>query len=424
MLSPSRLRDKLFYGWIVVVAFVIIGTISMGTRFSFGVFFKSIESEFDLTRTATSGVFSTYMALTIIFAILGGWALDKYGPRIIILLMGLFTGLSLLLTSQTNSSWQLFITYSLLLSIGTGAINIVILSTVSRWFDKKRGLALGIAASGIGLGQVIMAPFATYLISEFDWRIAYIVIGLIAWVIMIPLSRLLKKDPHEIGALPDGINSPSKNIKDERESIQPIVFPLLQVLKTRSFWLFIIIRLFWASNSFLVLTHLVPYVTDIGFSAGKAATVLSLMGGMSIVGRVIMGRVSDNIGRKTIAIICSLFLAGAMVWLIWSQDLWMLYLFASVYGFTYGGLAPPVTALVSDTFGLRNIGLITGVLYTGWGVGAAIGPAVGGLIFDIKNSYSIAFLMGAGAMLIVAFLVTLIRTETGGAKQISEQEAY
>ena len=417
MLSLLPIKHKLFYGWVVVVAFLAIGTTIFGTRFSFGLFFKSIESEFDLTRAATSGVFSTYTVLGCAFAILGGWALDRYGPRIIILLMGLFTGFSLLLTSQTNSSWQLFITYSLLLSIGTGAIYVVTMSTVSRWFDKKRGFALGIASSGSGLGIVVVAPFATYLISNFGWRMSYIVMGLIASLIVIPLSRLLRKDPYEIGALSDGAKSDSTEIsvkepKNKQGSIQSTGLSLPQVSRTSSFWVLGFIWLLFASCLFLILIHIVPYATDMGISAMEAAAVLGLMGGTSIAGRVLMGRVSDSIGRKTTAIICSLLQVGAMVWLVWSQDLWMLYLFALVYGFAYGGLTPPLTALIGDTFGLRNIGIILGVLEIGWGVGAAIGPAIGGLIFDVSNSYSVAFLIGAVAMLMVTLLIALTRRET------------
>ncbi len=424
MLSLSRFKDRLYYGWVVVVAFLIIGTISLGIRFSFGVFFKSIESEFDLTRAATSGVFSVSVVFSVVFAILHGWVSDKYGPRIAILLSSIFIGLGLLLTSQTNSLWQLFITYSFILSIGLGAIHPVIMSTVSRWFDKKRGLALGIAGSGVGLGQVIIAPFATYLISSYDWRIAYLVIGLIAWVVMIPLSRVLKKNPHEIGALPDGAKSDSRDINNEKESIRPINFSLLQVLKARNFWFLLFMRLFFSFSLLLVLTHLVPYATDIGFSAGEAATVLSLMGGMSIAGRVLMGKLSDSIERKKAAIICSLLQAGAMLLLIWSQDLWMLYLFAAAYGFAYGGIIPPVIALTSDIFGLRNIGAIMGMLTIGWGVGAAMGPAVGGLIFDARNSYYIAFLMGAAVMLIATLLLALIKKGIVVPKQIWEQEGF
>ncbi len=411
MLSPLGFKDKLFYGWVVVVALLGVGTITFAIRFSFGVFFKSIESEFALSRAATSGIYSILMLLGVIFAILGGWALDKYGPRIVIFLSGLLTGLSLLLTSQTNAPWQLFITYSLLLSIGSSPIYVVTISTISRWFDKKRGLALGIAGSGGGLGPLIMAPFATFLISKFDWRIAFIVIGLIAWLIMIPLSRLLKKDPSEIGTSPDGADSLIRDSRNKNDSIQPIGFSLLQSIKTRSFWLIMFIWLFYAFNLLLVLTHIVPHTTDIGFSSEEAAIFLSVISGMSIVGQVLMGRVSDSIGRKTTAIICSLLLMVAMVSLIWAQNLWMLYLFAITYGFAQGGFVSPLTALIGDTYGLRNIGLIVSMLNIGWGVGAAIGPAIGGLIFDVTNSYSIAFLMGGAAMLIATLLIALIRQE-------------
>jgi len=241
---------------------------------------------------------------------------------------------------------------------------------------------------------------------------AYLGIGLIAWLIVIPLSRLLRGDPYEIGALPDGINSHSKDIANEDESIQSVDSSLLQVFRTRSFWLVIFIWLLFASCLFLVFTHLVPHVTDIGFSAGEAAAVLSLIGGVGIVGRVLMGVVSDRIGRKLTAVICTLLQAGAMVWLVWSQDLWMLYLFALVFGFAYNGFSSSMGALIGDTFGLGKIGVIFGVLEISFGIGAAIGPAIGGLIFDVSNSYSAAFLMGAVAMLIVTLLIVLIKKET------------
>ncbi len=205
MLLNLKSKDALFYGWVVVASFLLVGITLYGIHFSFGIFFKSIQSEFNLTRTATSAIASANLLLAGICAFGAGWALDRYGPKTVILLMGSFAGLSLLLTSQTNSLWQLFITYSLLLAIGTGALYVVPTSTISRWFDKKRGLALGIAGSGSGLGTVSMAPFATYLISNFEWRIAYIVVGLIAWLIVIPSSWLLKREPRDIGTLPDGV---------------------------------------------------------------------------------------------------------------------------------------------------------------------------------------------------------------------------
>ena len=414
-LSFTRPKDKLFYGWVVVIAIFVINAIIMGIGFSFGVFFKSIESTFGLTRATTSAVFSLYMGLGCVFAIMGGWAIDRYGPKIVLLLMGSFAGLSLLLTGFTNAAWQLFITYSLLLALGSGAIYVVTMSPVLRWFHKKRGLAVGIAISGGGLGQVIFALFSTYLITTLDWRKAFIVLGLITWLIVIPISRLLKRDPYEIGALPDGVKSDlvdRQGQEPEVEKNSPVALSLLQVFKTRSFWLCTFIWFFVAVCVLLVVTHIVPHATDIGFSAGEAAGVLSLIGGATTAGMIIIGGVSDRIGRKKTAVICSLLQAGTMAWLIWAQQLWMLYLFALVYGFVSGGFASTFTALIGDSFGLPSIGRILGVLELGWGFGAALGPIIGGLIFDFTNSYSIAFLIGAIAMVAATLLIGLVRRET------------
>ena len=412
MRLPFRLKDRLFYGWVVVAAFLVIGITFYGIHFSFGVFFKSIESEFNLTRAATSAVLSANMLLAGVYSFFAGWALDRYGPRIVVLLMGIFTGLSLVLTSQTNALWQLFITYSLLLAMGTGPLYVVPMSVVSRWFDKKRGMALGLSSLGVGLGMVVMAPFATYLITNFDWHTAYLIIGLIAWSVALPLSLLLKKDPREVGALPDGVKAYTEAAKSEGDSIQPIDSSLSQLFRTRNFWLFVFIWFLFAACLFLIFTHLVPHITDIGFSAGQAAVVLSLIGVASIPGRLIMGIVSDRLGRKLAVSTCTLLLAGAIVWLVWAQDLWSLYLFALVFGFFHSGIGSSGAALISDTFGLGKIGAIFGLLEIGFGIGAAVGSAIGGIIFDINQSYSLAFLIGAGAILLATLLITLIRRET------------
>ena len=412
MLSPIDFRDKLFYGWVVVIAFFIIGITLYGIHFSFGIFFKSIEGEFNLTRAATSAILSANMLLAGVCSFFAGRALDRYGPKAVVLLMGIFTGLSLVLTSQVNALWQIFMTYSLLLAMGTGPLYVVPMSAVSRWFDKKRGLALGLSSLGIGLGTVIMAPFATYLITNFDWHTAYLIIGLIAWLIVIPLSRLLKKDPREIGALPDGVKSCRQEVKSKENSIQLIDSSLWLVFRKRSFWILVSTWFLFASSVFLVFTHLVPHVTDIGFSAGEAAAVLSLIGMGSIPGRLVMGIASDRIGRKSAIIICTLLQSGAMVWLLWARDLWMFYLFALIFGFAHSGLGPSMAAIIGDTFGLGKIGAIFGLLEVGFGIGAAIGPAIGGLIFDVTGSYSIAFLTVPAAMLLATLFIALIRRET------------
>ena len=322
--------------------------------------------------------------------------------------MGIFTGLSLVLTSQTDALWQLFITYSLLLAMGTGPLFVVPMSAVSKWFDRKRGLALGLSSLGIGLGTMVMAPFVTYLITKFNWHTAYFIIGVIAWLIIVPLSMLLKKEPREVGALPDG---QIKEPKFEYKEIQLAGLSLREALRTRSFWLFALIWFLFAACLFLIYTHLVPHITDRGFSAEQAATVLSLLGAASIPGRLLMGIVSDILGRKLAVAGCTLIVAGAILWLVQAEDLWHLYLFALVFGFFYSGFGTSGAALVSDTFGLGKIGTIFGLLEASFGIGAATGPFIGGIIFDVSQSYSLAFLIGAGAMLLITLLVPIARRE-------------
>jgi len=398
---------------VVIGAGLLITVIGTGTQFSFGVFFKSIESEFGLTRGATSGIFSVHMLVCCILSFLGGWSLDRYGPKIVTFLMGAFTGLSLILTSQTNATWQIVITYGLLLSLGVGGIFPAVHSTTSRWFHKKRGVALGITTSGSGLGVIVMAPLATYLISHFDWRTAFLVLGVVAWLVIASLSLLMKKEPSDIGLLPDGVKSEAGQARiHHRESkTQPTGFSPSQASRTRQFWFLGFVWFFMALNLYLVLVHIVPYAVDMGISPIDAAVILSLTGGASILGRLGVGKVSDTIGRKAPAIACALLQVGALLWLMCSRDLWMFYTFALVYGFMWGGFSLVTTALIGDIFGMRSIGSIMGLINVGWTLGAASGPAIGGLIFDVTGNYFLAFATGAGALLIAGLLVALVRSE-------------
>ncbi|MBI4187343.1 MAG: MFS transporter [Chloroflexi bacterium] len=408
----SRFKSRPFYGWTIIVALFFTGLTLYGIINSFGVFFKPIGGEFNITRAATSAIISTNMLLIGVVAIIGGWATDKYGPRVVTFLMGLFTGLSLVLTSQTTSLWQMFITYSLLLAVGTGALYPAAMATAARWFDKRRGLALGIVNGGIGLGTVTMPLFANYLIYRLDWRPAYLVMGITAWLVVIPLSRLLRRAPSQIVASAGGASSLSVDATNENHGTPVVDSSPFKIFRAKSFWLIISAWLLHASSILLVYTHLVPHATDLGISSGEAAGLLSFMGGVSIAGRVLTGVLSDKIGGKLASIICALLGVAAFLWLIASQELWMLYLFALVYGFSYGGLNTGVGVLVSGTFHLTNIGVLFGVLDFGFGIGAAIGPYIGGLIFDVTNSYFLAFLISALAMLAASAFIAFVRRES------------
>jgi len=406
--SIFRIKDRMFYGWVVVVSLIASSFIMMGVNSSFGVFFKSLEGTFNLTRATTSAILSSRMAFSCVFAFLGGWATDRYGPRIVFSIMGFFIGLSLILTGQTTSAWQLFIAYGLLLAIGIGASYVVMTSTVLRWFDRKRGLALGIAGSGSGLGIAFVAPLSAFLIDSFEWRNALMILGGIAWLVILPVSQLLKKDPYEIGALPDGTTPGYQTPEVEQGTTSPQKIPLLRMLRTTSFWSFLFIWLLMAFSGSFVMTHIIPHAIDLGFSPIESATILSLSGITMIAGRLIAGGITDKLSAKVVAIICSLLQVAALLWLVWVQELWMLYLFGLVHGFTFGGFGTAITVLIGGTFSLDDIGKILGVLEIGIFIGAAIGPYLGGLIFDASSSYTLAFLIMAGIGLARTLVVTLI----------------
>jgi MFS family permease len=409
----SKLKRKIFYGWVITITFAIIGCTLIGLRFSFGVYFKSLEAEFDLTRAMTSSIYALYMGLFAVFAVMTGWALDRYGPRVVVTLMGLTTGLSLLLTSQTSSLWQIFLSYSLLLAVGTAGAIPVMVAIVSRWFERKRGLALGIATSGSGLGTLLIAPLAAYLISMLGWRMSYLVLGLIAMALVVSLATLLRKDPSEIRALPreTEFKEYGTELRGKLNSYQVVGISLKQALKTRNFWLILAMIILFASSLNLVITHIVAHATDIGVPVLHASTVLSIMSGIQIAARLLVGKISDVAGRKIPGIVCLLLGGSALIWLIWSHDLWMLYVFAIAFGISWGGFAVVTFALVSDIFGRCSLGAIMGALEAGFAAGAAIGSFVGGLTFDITGNYSIAFSLGAGIILIPTLLIVLTKRE-------------
>lgn len=405
-------KDKVFYGWVIVIALLVIGSTLLGIRFSFGVFFKSILDDFGLSRAATSSVYSTYTILGAFCAIVTGWALDKYGPRRVVFIMGLAGIVGLVLTGYTDSLWQLYLTYSLLMAVATTGTMPIVMALVSRWFFRKRGLAMGIAGSGSGLGTLIAAPFAAYLISSVGWRMSFVVIGVIVGVLVMSLSMLLRRNPQEMGTFPDGIKPPAVSGSTagiDKKVSKPGGFSLKHAFKTRNFWLVFFIFALFAVCLSLITTHLVPYATDVGISAIEASTILSVMSGLQVLSRVIGGRICDLKGKKIPGLVCAGLGIASLVWLTQIRELWMFYLFAVIFGVSWGGLGVVSIMLAGDSFAGPSLGLIMGALEVGFAVGSGAGSFMGGLVFDLTGNYASAFLTGAGAMLMIAVFILLAR---------------
>jgi MFS family permease len=341
----------------------------------------------------------------------GGWALDKWGPKKICLIMSLFIGLSLLSSSQVRSPWQIYITYGVFQALGTGALFAAISSTASRWFVKKRGLIIGITSASGGIGQMVVVPFANFLLLHYDWRLSFIILGIMAWIIVIPFSLLMKRDPSVIGLLPDGVVPERKTneLPAAKTAVIQSGLSLGEALKVREFWFLALMWMFSSISTQMVMTHVVPHAIDLGISSIDAAFIVSLVGLGSIVGRVTDGKLSDSIGRKGPAIISSVMLMVTLIALIFVRQTWQFYVVAMFFGYGWGGLNTQILLLISDIFGLRGMGAIVGATSAGFNFGSAIGPAIGGIVFDATGSYSLAFALAGFGMVMATVLLFVTR---------------
>ena len=394
---------KFFYGYIIVLAGFFLQVVGWGLCSTFGVFFNPLLIEFGWTRAMISGAFSlSFLILGFISIIVGGLN-DRLGPRMIMVVCGLFLGSGYLLMSQISTIWQLYLFYGVIVGIGMSGMDVLSLSTIARWFVRRRGMMSGIVKAGAGIGMVIMPPIANWLISSYGWRTSYFIIGIIALALIIFVAQFLRRDPAQMGQLPDGeekVNIGCLNSADGGFSFQ-------KAIHTRQFWMLCVIFLVVAFCVEAIIVHIVPHATDLGISAVSAANILAVIGGVSIIGRFVMGSAGDKAGNRLAIIVCFLILLVSLLWMLVAKELWMLYLFACVYGFAHGGFFALISPSVAEFFGLSSHGVILGAVFCLTTIGGAIGPVLAGHIFDVTSSYQLAFLVFT-VVCIVGFILTLL----------------
>jgi len=389
--------------------------ITYGAMYTFGIFFEPLIVEFSWTRAMTSGAFSLFMVLSGLLYIVTGRLNDRFGPRVIVTICGFFLGLGYILMSQITALWHLYLFYGVIISIGVSGAFVPLVSTIARWFVRKRGLMTGIVEAGTGIGTVVMPPVASWLISNYGWRTSYIVVGGIVLLLIMLAAQFLKRDPHQIGSSLYGADEAKENELD----VQARGFSLQQAIHTPQFWL-----LCGAYFSFLfcvqtIMVHVVVYATGLGISPASAAGILVFIGGFSVAGRILTGSGGDRIGNKPALTISLALMSLTLFGLVAATEIWSIYLFAVIFGFTYGGLVVLCSPLVADLFGLRSHGVILGIVGFSSGIGGAIGPVAAGHIFDISGSYQLAFLV-CGAIGIVGSILSLLLRPTKERKLIPD----
>jgi MFS family permease len=286
-------------------------------------------------------------------------------------------------------------------------------STVAKWFVKRRGLMTGIVAAGSGVGVFIGPPVAARLIPIYGWRTSYVMLGSIVLFFVVLFAQFIKRDPRQVGQIPYGQNQ----IDPKELNSRPEGLSLREALYSRRFWLFFLSCFCYGYCVFAVMVHIVPHAIELKISALKAASIIATIGGLSIFGKVLLGRVSDIIGNKYILMFGFILMSVALITLIPASEAWMLFLSGGIFGFGFGGLAVSQAPLIAEMFGLKSHGLIFGVSSISVMAGGALGPLLTGYICDVTNSYQMAFLlcaMMAFAGILLAILLKMDREQAGG----------
>jgi MFS family permease len=399
------------YGWVIVVAGTLMMAISYGLMYSYSVFFKPLADYFHWDRATVSSVYSVSLIFRGVVSIGIGWLADRYGAARIMALCGFLIGLGLGLSSQVHTLWQFFLTYALIEAAGLSGTFGIVTALVSRWFTQNRGLALGIVSSGVGLGTLLVVPGAERLITALDWSWAFIICGATSGVIMIAAAFLLRPAPPII-------SSPKNSLSSETDATSRFVTPqadvtLWEAVRTMKMIVLLAAFCLFFFCTQMVTVHLVNYATDKGITPLIAASFISIIGVISIAGRLSTGTGSDRIGINNTLILTRVFLVISFILLIFTRQLWTFYLFAVIFGFTYGGEVPQIPLFVGRFFGTGTMATLMGLTIFVGNIGGALGPWVAGAIFDSTRSYFWAFVVGAVAGLASLILALILKRITG-----------
>ena len=316
-----------------------------------------------------------------------------------------FIGLGLFLTSKTQSICQLYLFYGILVGIGLSSIDVIALSTTARWFVKRRGIVTGLVKVGTGAGQLIIPLTASLLIANSGWRTSFMVIGIFGMILLVLISRLLRRDPEEMGQ-----NAEEKtNSKVDDKAFNGTDISFGQAIRMHQFWLLFIVNFAVVYCLLIVLVHIVPFTRDLGVSATKAAGVLSTIGGVSMLGRFATGLFIDRFNSRLAMIFCFVLLVSTLLWLQIADELWMIYLFAACYGIAHGGFFTAISPIVAEYFGIGAHGVLFGAIVFSGCFGGSVGPILAGHIFDVTGSYSPAFWLSSLVALLGLGLILLLK---------------
>ena len=396
------MRTPFFYGWIIVaVAFVTMG-VGVNVRTAFSLLFPPILAEFGWTRAVTAGAFSFGFLVGAAGSPALGRLMDRRGPRLVMEIGVALMASGLIAASAIREPWHLYATLGVL--VGGGSICLSYTGQglyLPNWFERRRGLAMNLAFSGVGVGSIIVLPWVQSLIERVGWRSACWWLGIVVLVLLAPLNLLLRKRPEDLGLAPDGDRR--SDVGSERPALHvvdpawvAVEWTVARSLRTARFWWIAVGYLSGLYAWYAVQVHQTKYLLEIGFSPGEAASALGLVSLVAVPGQILLGHLSDRIGREwiwTVGNVGFVLCCIALLLLRQSPTITLLVLMVAAQGVLGYGLVSVIGAIPADIFQGPHYGAIFGSLMVASIVGGAAGPWATGVVYDATGSYAVGFVI-------------------------------
>ena len=391
---------RLFYGWVIVAVGIVVGCIGMGGVMSFGVFLQPMADSLGWSRAGISTASTLAFLWMGVGGFLWGWLYDRYGARVVVLIGGLLQGFGLVAASRAQSLPAFLAVYGTAAGLAAGAIYVPLTAATASWFVRHRSLAVSLVSAGLALGTTLMAPLARWLIVAHDWRFAMLTLGLIGWTVILPAALLLRPasaaDDRPVSDL-----SATGGMQGD--------MTLGRALKTPVFWILASANFACCAAHSGPIFHMVSYAAYCGVAPLTAATVLGAAGIAAMCGRVICGLLADRLGAKRTLAACLVLQALAIALYPLAHDLATLYAVSMLFGFSYGGAMPLYAILVREHFPARIMGSVFGVVAMIATLGMALGPPLGGWLFDRFGGYGWLYVMSSATGVAAALIAMTVR---------------
>jgi MFS family permease len=408
------MRLPFFYGWIIIAVTFVTMAIGVNARTAFSLFYPPILSEFGWDRGVTAGAFSFGFVASGVASPLIGRLMDRAGPRAVMELGVVLMGAGFLLAPLTTQPWHLYLSIGVLVGAGSVCLGYSGQSFfLPNWFIRRRGLAIGIAFAGVGIGSVTLLPWVQHMIEQTGWRTACTAIGILVLVVLAPVNLLLRKRPEDLGLLPDGDAAPTAtSAKPVSNIVDPVwagtEWTLTLALRTARFWWIALGYFCGLYIWYAVQVHQTKFLLDIGFSPNVAVWSLGVVSLLGIPGQIWLGHLSDRIGREAVwAISCAGFAIcfASLVALKYAPLLPLVYLMVFTQGALGYGLTSVMGPVVVEIFQGKHYGSIFGTIMLAALAGGAAGPWATGLLYDFTGSYTAAFAISIAVSGLSAFAI-------------------